>query len=231
MILGDADIVGARAIGQLVIEPFDKANLGSDTYDVRLGEFYYTERGIVDPGIGTKFQSERVYNPLDKLNVVRVWGQPKRASRYQSSDEAPPEVELVGFKSTDRVIWLAPGATILGHTIEFIGGVQGLTTKMYARSSVGRSMVGVCKCAGKGDVGYINRWTMEITSFSQHHWIPLKVGMRIAQIEFVKVQGAVSRYDATRKYQNSTDIEQVMQSWVPDMMLPRLHMDKELTYG
>lgn len=33
-------------------------------------------------------------------------------------------------------------------------------------------------------MGYINRWTMEITNNSQHYSIPLVVGRRIAQIVF-----------------------------------------------
>jgi len=41
----------------------------------------------------------------------------------------------------------------------------------------------VCKCAGVGDVGYIARWTMEITNHS-HATIELPVGLRVAQILF-----------------------------------------------
>jgi len=40
------------------------------------------------------------------------------------------------------------------------------------------------QCAGWGDVGYINRWTMEITNNSRFYAIPLVVGRRIAQIVF-----------------------------------------------
>lgn len=55
---------------------------------------------------------------------------------------------------------------------------------MKARSSIGRNFIEVCKCAGWGDVGYINRWTMEITNNSSHYAIPLVVGRRIGQIIF-----------------------------------------------
>ncbi|HRY56962.1 MAG TPA: hypothetical protein P5014_02235, partial [Patescibacteria group bacterium] len=93
------------------------------------------------------------------------------------------------LKPSDKVILIAPNETILAHTIEFIGGRNGVgdlsavTSEMRARSSIGRIGIAVCKCAGWGDIGYINRWTMEITNFSSSV-IPLPVGLRIAQIIF-----------------------------------------------
>jgi dCTP deaminase len=130
------------------------------------------------------------------------------------------------------VLFLRPGETILAHTQEFIGTHRNYTTQMHARSSAGRSMIGVCKCAGKGDVGFFNRWTMEITSFSRHHTIPLKVGMRIAQIDFLPVGGTLKCYGgASSKYQDSSDLQIVMSSWRPEMMLPRFHADWELKDG
>ena len=59
-----------------------------------------------------------------------------------------------------------PATPILAHTEEVVGGRNGFTTSMRARSSIGRSCLSVCKCAGVGDVGYISQWTMEITNHS-----------------------------------------------------------------
>ena len=54
---------------------------------------------------------------------------------------------------------------------------------MRARSSIDRIGIGMCKCAGWGDIDYINRWTMEVTNWSSAI-IPLPVGLRVAQIIF-----------------------------------------------
>ncbi len=40
-------------------------------------------------------------------------------------------------------------------------------------------------------IGYINRWTMEITNNSRHYAIPLVVGRRVAQIVFFDRLGFV----------------------------------------
>ena len=53
-----------------------------------------------------------------------------------------------------------------------------------ARSSLGRSNIAVCKCAGFIDSGYYNRITLEITNFSNVPCV-LPVGARIGQIVFM----------------------------------------------
>jgi dCTP deaminase len=132
------------------------------------------------------------------------------------------------LKRADRFITIAPGETILAHTQEFIGGRNGITSMMKARSSYGRCFIEVCKCAGMGDVGYINRWTMEITNNSRFYHIPLRVGMRIAQMCFFAV-GESKDYSIDGKYQQAQGIQELIESWKPEMMLPRLYADRELT--
>ena len=216
MPLSDKGILAARERGDIVIEPFDIRNLGTDSYDVRLGDTFFTEK---DEG-----SRELVFNMFGENCVRGTW---------EMCKAVPWEMGFAdGWKPGDRFFPLEPGETILAHTQEFIGAVRGHTTKMFARSSVGRAMIGVCKCAGRGDVGFFNRWTMEITSFSRHHMIPLKVGMRIAQIEFLPVGETLRCYGATHgKYQGSSDLAEVMASWRPEMMLPRLDKDWELQNG
>ena len=133
------------------------------------------------------------------------------------------------------VILLEPGETILAHSREFIGGRDICVAKMYARSSLGRNFVEVCKDAGWGDVGYFNRWTMEVTNNSRYFSIPLVVGRRIAQMVFYEVAPLAKRdgdyVSEGGKYQSSRDIGEVVRSWRPEMMLPRMHLDWEVREG
>jgi len=223
MPLSDKEILAARERGDIVIEPFDIRCLGTDSYDVRLGEFYYEEEN------GGR---RDVLNPFDRESVLETWQElPLKAILMGECTwwfECGGE-EVPGWQATDQVIWLEPSETILAHTQEFIGTRRNYTTKMFARSSAGRAMIGVCKCAGKGDVGFFNRWTMEITSFSRFHTIPLKVGMRIAQIEFLHVGETLRTYGVTHgKYQDGADLDAIKASWRPGMMLPQFYNDWEL---
>ena len=133
-----------------------------------------------------------------------------------------------GIKEDDKVILLGPQETILAHTEEFIGGRNHITTVMKARSSLGRNFIEVCKCAGWGDVGYINRWTMEVTNNSMYHKIPLIVGRRIGQIIFFETGEIRGKgYSNEGKYQVTDDIEDMKASWSPDSMLPKMYNDRE----
>ena len=94
---------------------------------------------------------------------------------------------------------------------------------------MGRNFIEVCKCAGWGDVGYINRWTMEITNNSKNYIIPLVVGRRIAQIIFFETGPILERdYTNSGKYASSTNIKELKKSWKPESMLPQLYRDRDI---
>lgn len=223
MPLSDLEIKAYRERGDIIIEPFDERNLGSDTYDVRLGPWFYRENST---GLQISSILPSLFNPFSHDSVNAVWGEAQRATplgKYQLA------LKWENWQPDDEFIFIRPGETILAHTLEFIGGARNCTTKMFSRSTVGRALLGVCKCAGRGDVGYFNRWTMEITSFSQHNVIPLKVGMRIAQIEFLPVNETQVVYGVTKgKYQEGADLQALIVSWKPEMMLPRMYKDYEV---
>ncbi len=61
------------------------------------------------------------------------------------------------------------------------GRIMGL---MKSRSTIGREGTTVCKCAGLGDVGYDNHWTLELSGSVGHGNSVVVVGDRIAQIVF-----------------------------------------------
>ena len=156
-----------------------------------------------------------------------VWGSPQEAVKAQGVfDEF--KVQIENIKPDDRVILIQPKETILAHTNEFIGGKKNITTMMKSRSSMGRSFINACKCAGWGDIGYINRWTLEITNFSNSYAIPLVVGRRIAQIVFLYTGETSRSYANEGKYQTNTDLETLKLNWSPEMMLPRLDRDKDI---
>jgi len=204
--------------GNIVISPFKDENLKTVSYDVGLGPNFY------------RSSPERVllYNPWDEKVVRKFWGDPivaptALAAFNSLGRELPEHVD-----PNDQIIFLQPNELILAHTDEFIGGRKVATTMMKARSSMGRSGITVCKCAGWGDVGYINRWTMEIKNELS---VPnlLIVGERIAQIAFYQVDpingGDYSKEEG--KYQTSSDLEELKRKWIPEAMLPKLWKDRE----
>jgi len=220
MALSDKRILEQKDKGSIVIEPFTEENLSTSSYDVTLGEYYFVEQAP------THFQS--IYNPFDQTHVERIWGKEPRRAQTAAEVFKHYKFEFKGIDPEDKVIVLEPGETVLAHTNEFIGGREHITTMMKARSSLGRNFIEVCKCAGWGDVGYVNRWTMEVTNNSKHYSIPLVVGRRIAQIIFFET-GEIRGDDYTKngKYQ-SLPLDRLKESWGPSMMIPKMYNDREV---
>lgn len=205
--------------GDIIISPFIEKNLSTSSYDVTLGKYYFEEQ--------KNTLKNDVYNPFDKSNVDKVWG--VEAHIAQKAKDVLDE-DLVNIDKDDLIILIKPHTTILAHTQEYIGGKNHITTMMKARSSTGRNFIEVCKCAGWGDVGYTNRWTMEITNNSQYHTIPLVVGRRIAQIIFFETgQIESDGYEKKGKYQTTESLEDLKQMWNPSMMLPKMYNDRDIS--
>ena len=212
--------------GTIVIDPFNDDNLKTTSYDITLGEWYWKERN--PSGRHT------VHNMYDQKSTEKVWEGPCRAE-LASELRGRTGVTLENIPDGAKVILLGPGETILAHTNEFIGGREICVAKMYARSSLGRNFIEVCKDAGWGDIGYFNRWTMEVTNNSKHFSIPLVVGRRIAQMVFYEVEPLKpldgDYVEEKGKYQISAELDELKKSWHPEMMLPRMHLDKEVLAG
>ncbi|MBX4200161.1 dCTP deaminase [Candidatus Parcubacteria bacterium] len=221
MALSDRRILEEMKKGDIVIEPFHKENLATSSYDVTLGEYYFREQ--------RPKHLYNIYNIYDKRHTDHVWGTTPHKAEKAKEVFQDTKFEYIGIKPDEKIILLEPGETVLAHTQEFIGGRNHITTMMKARSSLGRNFIEVCKCAGWGDVGYTNRWTMEITNNSSHYSIPLVVGRRIAQIIFFET-GPILKTDYTKtgKYQSSQNIKEMKRDWNPLSMLPKLYTDRDI---
>jgi dCTP deaminase len=224
---------------RLQISPFNRENLQTNSYDVTIGKYYY-RRGhagtinnrnidMSDAGHGRLFRSQ-FFCIGNGEHTARYWGLKPQVDKGETRDFGANEAELItteedaqkyGVKVGDMIIIIYPGETILGHTNEFIGGVQNITTMMKARSSSGRSCITVCACAGLGDVGFFNRWTMEIKN---HGYDPvvIVVGTRISQIVFFWCGDVLDdkSYSEKGQYQKSDNLEELEREWNPSAMLP-----------
>ena len=215
MILSNKRILEEMEKGNVVISTFKESNLSTSSYDVSLGEYFYREQK----------NDSKTYNIYSKENRNNVWGNVQQADTAKDVFESYNE-DFENISPEDKIILIHPGETILAHTEEFIGGKKNITTMMKSRSSMGRNFINACKCAGWGDVGYINRWTLEITNFSKYYTIPLVVGRRIAQIVFLETGEVNGSYEKKGKYQGSDDIKKLKEEWKPELMLPNLHKDR-----
>ena len=124
MILSDVDILKAMKAGEIIIEPFDRHCLGTNSYDVHLGKYLavYEDQEL----------DARVHNKVRQFEI--------------------PEEGYV----------LQPGILYLGVTHEYTE-THRTVPFLEGKSSIGRLGIDIHATAGKGDVGFCNTWTLEIS--------------------------------------------------------------------
>tara|TARA_B100000497_G_C7690819_1_gene419923 strand:+ start:294 stop:830 length:537 start_codon:yes stop_codon:yes gene_type:complete len=174
MILTDAKILDSIENKEIVIEPYDKKCLGTNSYDVHLSKnLAVYEDEVLD---------------AKKHNVVRHF-------------EIPEE----GFV-------LQPGELYLGVTEEYTE-THNAVPFLEGKSSVGRLGIDIHATAGKGDVGFCNTWTLEISCV-----LPVRVygGMPIGQLIYFSLDGDVINYynkKSNAKYIKRTQLPVESMMW------------------
>lgn len=216
-VYSNLEIIGAREIGHIIIEPFQPSQVNGSSYDVRLGEYFYT---IND----RKELKSAVFNPYDPKHIERHFDGYHKAKKIGEIALELGIQEPENLDPNSQAILLQPGQRILGHTQEFIGIKPPGTTSMQARSSIGRLGINVCQDAGWGDPGYVYPWTMEIYNNNTLDPVLLAVGTRIAQIVFHHtgaVQGEYSELSGSYQPVSSHDLKRLQEDWTPESMLPK----------
>ncbi|MFH1706283.1 MAG: hypothetical protein ABH867_05245 [Patescibacteria group bacterium] len=244
------EILRHMLLGHVIIYPFNPDQLGMNSYDVRLGEYYYTAQEALSPA-GTMMAHTKqlvkfpkryegvdvypLYNPQDRENSRRIWGSQfgsgwcKAMSFRHYVDHFRPLKQPTGDlderdPDSTFLIVIPPAQTILAHTHEFIGGRVCVYGSLRARSTSGRQLLTVCDDAGLGDVGYIGRWTLEIRNKSDVAAQLLVVGNTYAQMVFERtgtLPEGISYTAGGGNYQASDELQALINNWKPENMLPK----------
>ena len=149
MILTDKQILVELRRGTIVIKPFNRRYLGSNSYDVHLGSWLamYKEE-ILD---------------ARRHNHVHFFRIPKEG------------------------LILVPSKLYLGVTQEYTETHKHVPF-LEGKSSIGRLGIDIHATAGKGDIGYCNTWTLEI---SVRQPVRIYAGMPIGQLIYFEISGTV----------------------------------------
>ena len=166
MILSDTKILEEIKRKNIVIDPFKRENLGTNSYDVHLGRWLAVyESKILD---------------AKQHNKIKT------------------------FEIPDEGCILQPATLYLGVTEEYTE-TRNFVPFLEGKSSIGRLGIDIHATAGKGDAGFCNTWTLEISVK-----MPVKVyrGMPIGQLIYFEMDGPVEiPYDKKQnaKYNQRTE--------------------------
>lgn len=165
MIFSDKKILEGIEDGNIVIEPFDRKALGTNSYDVHLGKYLAVYKDRV----------------LD-------------AKKHNQIEEV--EIGQEGYV-------IQPGVLYLGVTMEYTE-THNAVPFLEGKSSVGRLGIDIHATAGKGDVGFCNTWTLEISCVQP---VRIYAGMPVGQLIYFAVEGSIENYynkKANAKYNQRT---------------------------
>ena len=168
MILSDIKILEAIEKGEIVIEPYNRSCLGTNSYDVHLGKYLAVyEDEVLDA---------KKHNKIKEILI--------------------PEEGIV----------LQPQTLYLGVTEEYTE-THNSVPFLEGKSSVGRLGIDIHATAGKGDVGFCNSWTLEISCVQ-----PVRVyaGMPIGQLIYFTVDGDIENY-----YNKKTNAKYIVKTTKP----------------
>ena len=99
---------------------------------------------------------------------------------------------------------LQPGTLYLGVTEEYTE-THNSVPFLEGKSSIGRLGIDIHATAGKGDVGFCNTWTLEISCV---HPVKVYAGMPIGQLIYFMVEGDIANFynkKENAKYTQRTD--------------------------
>ncbi|MDX1478755.1 MAG: dCTP deaminase [Saprospiraceae bacterium] len=156
MILTDQQILAAIDKGEIVISPFRREALGTNSYDVHLGPYMAVYRD----------------EELD-------------ARRHN---------EVEHFTIGEEGYLLQPGELYLGVTEEYTE-THNYVPFLEGKSSVGRLGIDIHATAGKGDVGFCNNWTLEISCVKPVRIYP---HMPIGQLIYFTIDGTIDKLYNTK---------------------------------
>lgn len=185
----------------IVISPFDIRCLGSNSYDLHLGNVLKVYKHTLPFGMkpAIEFDKDRKYSMgdwfYDKGAYLEYLHSPQeydiRNPKFLLNPCDEKSHETIDIKIPETGLILSPQIGYLGATIEYTE-TRNLFPYIDGKSSVGRNFILNHHTAGRGDDGFCGQWTLEIATLYPTVVFPQ---MRIGQIYYEEFKGARNPYD------------------------------------
>lgn len=189
----------------IIIKPFDERCLGSNSYDLHLGDTLKIYKHTLPWGMKPALE----YRGDPKLHRMQDWFEYPvrfevyklnpdeydiRNPRYLIDPTNPAHHETMDIKIPDTGLILSPDIGYLGTTVEYTE-TRNLFPYIDGKSSIGRNFILNHHTAGRGDDGFCGQWTLEIRVLYPTVVYPY---MRIGQIYYEEFIGERKPYDKNK---------------------------------
>lgn len=212
--LSGPEIVRQIGRGAIDIDPFDRARINPNSYNLRLGD-----RLLVYNVSGYRHIVEEAARWADDMSVDHLAGAIRHEGRHEGrtvpeSDwclDMKKENPTTGVVIPPDGLVLMPNVLYLGHTMEYTATSE-FVPMIEGRSSVGRLGISIHETAGFGDTGFRGDWTLEITV---RHPIRVYAGVEVCQIAYEPLIGDRVPYAGRYQDQRGPKASRLWQSFLP----------------
>ncbi|MBO4625989.1 MAG: hypothetical protein J5679_01785 [Alphaproteobacteria bacterium] len=197
----------------IIISPFFEEALGSNSYDLHLGNTLKVYKSTIPNGMmpalpcnsGHKYSMKDWFTSWGAwlLYKLKPWAYNPENPKFllDPCNQNPKETVTIEIPETGLI--LSPRFGYLGNTVEYTE-TYNLFPYIDGKSSVGRNFISIHETAGRGDDGFCGNWTLEITV---KHPTVVYPNMRIGQIYYEKFEGDRKPYhqNKSRHYCGQTE--------------------------
>jgi len=188
-------------VPDIIIEPFDIKCLGSNSYDLHLGNILKVYTHTLPFGMrpAIEFEKDKKYSMADWFEDLGAYKD--YLHHPQEYDIRNPKFilnpcdekshETTEIQIPESGLILSPQIGYLGTTVEYTE-TRNLFPYIDGKSSVGRNFILNHHTAGRGDDGFCGQWTLEISVLYPTVVYPY---MRIGQIYYEQFTGDRQPYN------------------------------------
>ena len=189
----------------IVIKPFDERCLGSNSYDLHLGNTLKVYTHTIPRGMKPAIP----YKGSPEAHTIRDWfedsvcydtymSHPQEFDvlnpKYLIDPTNPLHHETTDIEILETGILISPYIGYLGSTLEYTEA-HNLFPEIDGKSSTGLKFIVNHHTAGRGDDGFCGQWTLEIRVMYPTVVYPY---MRIGQIYFKESKGERKPYNTNK---------------------------------
>ncbi len=201
-ILSDQDIWHEIGQGNISIQPFHTRNLDHSCYRVTMGDHYFQSG-----------ESGEYLNPWNTKRTLRYW-----EGSYKGVTIDQELFHKCGIPIGRKAIIIPPRSTIIGHTQEFIGGMNFIVAELKGTMKLalaGLTLAGECSW---GEIGEITRRPLVIRNTTSSPAV-IPVGAHVARIVFYYT--GLPKFYLKGETQSAKELDTIAGSWEPADLLPK----------
>jgi deoxycytidine triphosphate deaminase len=195
-ILSGNEILHQIESGGIRIDPLDVRRINPASYDLTLGPHVAVYAAAVEGSFAASVNTVTHRKEVPGEKLLAAYESFRGRTLFETDPgvnclDAKRDNPIIRYEMDERGLLLRPGIGYLMHTAERVW-TDKFAPVLDGKSSIGRLFITIHVTAGYGDPNFSGQYTLEV---AVTHPVIVYPGMRIGQVRFHTVKGAITLYD------------------------------------